>query len=158
MLLTPPDELAKYDVPNSVLSVLRRSAVQHVSFVGRRGPLQAAFTTKELREMMNLPDASMIPLDPALLEAAGNGNGNAAGAPTSTSSPLPPAHFIHAVGPDTLVQRVRAALLEADARGTRDSPKTFVDFARWLEAHNGDRGAALHAAAAATTSRALQHA
>ncbi|KAI0739679.1 hypothetical protein C8Q80DRAFT_196864 [Daedaleopsis nitida] len=71
MLLTPPDKLAKYDVPSSVLDVLRRSAVQHVSIVGRRGPLQAAFTTKELREMMNLPDASMVPLDPALFENTG---------------------------------------------------------------------------------------
>ncbi|RPD56878.1 FAD/NAD-P-binding domain-containing protein [Lentinus tigrinus ALCF2SS1-7] len=67
MLLTPPDHLAKYDVPTPVLDVLRRSAVQHVSIVGRRGSLQAAFTTKELREMMNLPDSSMVPLDPALL-------------------------------------------------------------------------------------------
>ncbi len=72
MLLTPPDILAKYDVPTTVLDVLRRSAVQHVSIVGRRGPLQAAFTTKELREMMNLPDASMVPLDPALLASAEN--------------------------------------------------------------------------------------
>ena len=65
----------------------------------------------------------------------------------------------HALGPDALVHRIRAALLEADARGARDSPKTFVDFARWLEAHNGDRGAALHAAAGTNAPpRALQHA
>ncbi|KAH9850435.1 FAD/NAD-P-binding domain-containing protein [Lenzites betulinus] len=69
MLLTPPSVLAKYDVPQPVLDLLARSAVQHVSIVGRRGPFQAAFTTKELREMMNLPDASMVPLDPALLTA-----------------------------------------------------------------------------------------
>ncbi|OCH86927.1 FAD/NAD-P-binding domain-containing protein [Obba rivulosa] len=67
ILLTPPAELAKYDVPEPVLAVLANSAVQHVSIIGRRGPLQAAFTTKELREMMNLTDASMAPLDPALL-------------------------------------------------------------------------------------------
>ncbi|KAI1787479.1 ferredoxin/adrenodoxin reductase [Ganoderma leucocontextum] len=75
MLLTPPAHLAQYDVPASVLSVLRDSAVEHVSIVGRRGPLQVAFTTKELREMMNLPDASMVPLDSALLTSADNGNG-----------------------------------------------------------------------------------
>ncbi|KAI0919954.1 hypothetical protein AcV5_001891 [Taiwanofungus camphoratus] len=73
MLLTPPSDLAKYDVPASVLSVLERSAVQHVSIVGRRGPFQAAFTTKELREMMNLSDASMAPLDPALLKPPDGG-------------------------------------------------------------------------------------
>jgi adrenodoxin-NADP+ reductase len=62
MLLTPPDILEKYDVPTSVLDVLYRSAVRHVSIIGRRGPLQAAFTTKELRELTTLPGASMIPL------------------------------------------------------------------------------------------------
>ena len=67
MLLTPPSTLEKYDVPNSVLDVLNKSAVQHVSIIGRRGPLEAAFTTKELREMMNLEEAAMDPLDPALL-------------------------------------------------------------------------------------------
>ncbi|OBZ73006.1 NADPH:adrenodoxin oxidoreductase, mitochondrial [Grifola frondosa] len=40
MLLTPPSALAQYDVPASVLAVLERSAIQHVSIVGRRGPLQ----------------------------------------------------------------------------------------------------------------------
>ena len=62
MLLMPPGILEKYDVPTSVLDVLYRSAVRHVSIIGRRGPLQAAFTTKELRELTALPGASMIPL------------------------------------------------------------------------------------------------
>ena len=70
MLLTPPSELAKYDVPDPVLAVLERSAVEHVSIVGRRGPFQAAFTTKELREMMNLSNASMVPLDSSILQPA----------------------------------------------------------------------------------------
>jgi len=67
MLLTPVSTLEKCDVPEAVLEVLRRSAVQHVSIIGRRGPFEAAFTTKELREMMNLEDSSMVPLDPSLL-------------------------------------------------------------------------------------------
>ena len=32
------------------------SKVKNVILVGRRGPLQVAFTTKELREMVQLPD------------------------------------------------------------------------------------------------------
>ncbi|KAJ7634832.1 hypothetical protein FB45DRAFT_910011 [Roridomyces roridus] len=67
LLLTPVTHLEKYDVPQSVLGVLASSAVQHVSIVARRGPLQAAFTAKELREMLTLPDASMTPIPPALL-------------------------------------------------------------------------------------------
>ncbi|KAN0138353.1 ferredoxin/adrenodoxin reductase [Lactarius tabidus] len=67
MLLTPPAALEKYDIPDSVLEVLRGSAVRHVSVIGRRGPLQAAFTNKELRELTSLDGASMHPLAPELL-------------------------------------------------------------------------------------------
>ncbi|KAJ7155375.1 hypothetical protein C8R43DRAFT_999564 [Mycena crocata] len=67
MLLTPPAVLEKYDVPRSVLDILALSTVRHVDIVARRGPLQAAFTAKELRELTNLPDAAMKPLDPALV-------------------------------------------------------------------------------------------
>lgn len=68
MLLTSVSVLEKYDVPQPVLEVLSRSQVKHVSIIGRRGPLEAAFTMKELREMINLPEASMVPVNPALLE------------------------------------------------------------------------------------------
>ena len=67
MLLSSPSDLAQYDVPKHVMDVLRHSAVKHVSIVGRRGPLEAAFTVKELRELMNLQEASMVPLEPSLL-------------------------------------------------------------------------------------------
>ncbi|KAG9316561.1 hypothetical protein JVU11DRAFT_2612 [Chiua virens] len=65
ILLTSPSVLKKYDIPEHVLDVLSRSTLRHVSIVGRRGPLEVAFTNKELREMMHLPDASMVPLDPS---------------------------------------------------------------------------------------------
>lgn len=38
------------------VAVLAESKVRQVQLVGRRGPLQAAFTIKELREMIRLPD------------------------------------------------------------------------------------------------------
>jgi adrenodoxin-NADP+ reductase len=67
ILLTNVDVLSKYDVPQNVLDVLAGSAIKHVSIIGRRGPLEAAFTMKELREMINLPEASMVPLPPSLI-------------------------------------------------------------------------------------------
>lgn len=66
ILLTSPSVLQKYDVPEQVLDVLSQSTVKHVSIIGRRGPLQAAFTNKELRELLTLPEASMVPVDPSL--------------------------------------------------------------------------------------------
>ncbi|KAH6879679.1 ferrodoxin-NADP(+) reductase [Coprinopsis sp. MPI-PUGE-AT-0042] len=68
MLLTSVDVLKQYDVPQPVLDVLAASGVEHVSIIARRGPLEAAFTMKEARELINLPNASMVPISPELLE------------------------------------------------------------------------------------------
>ncbi|KAL7417703.1 hypothetical protein BDY24DRAFT_405726 [Mrakia frigida] len=54
ILLKGADGLKGTDVPESVLEVLRSSKVETVEVVGRRGPGQVAFTTKEFREMMAL--------------------------------------------------------------------------------------------------------
>lgn len=55
ILLTPVDLLAKTDITEYSLEALRHSRVKRVILVGRRGPLQVAFTIKELREMVKLP-------------------------------------------------------------------------------------------------------
>ncbi|MCX4510562.1 FAD-dependent oxidoreductase [Streptomyces sp. NBC_01619] len=52
-------ELRPTDVPDDVLGALARSRVREVHMVGRRGPSQAKFTTKELRELGSLPDAGI---------------------------------------------------------------------------------------------------
>lgn len=62
MLLTNIDALSKNDVLHNVLDVLATSAVKHVLIIERRGPLEAAFTMKEAREVINLQEASMVPL------------------------------------------------------------------------------------------------
>ncbi|XP_017740300.1 PREDICTED: NADPH:adrenodoxin oxidoreductase, mitochondrial isoform X2 [Rhinopithecus bieti] len=70
ILLTPPEHLEAFllcqrtDITKAALGVLRQSRVKTVWLVGRRGPLQVAFTIKELREMIQLPGARPI-LDPA---------------------------------------------------------------------------------------------
>lgn len=58
ILLSPIDLLAKTDITENSLEILRKSKVEKVYLVGRRGPLQAAFTIKELREMLKLPNCS----------------------------------------------------------------------------------------------------
>ncbi|KAK2193742.1 hypothetical protein NP493_7g07024 [Ridgeia piscesae] len=55
ILLTPIDILKKTDITEHALEELARSRVKHVYMVGRRGPLQVAFTIAELREMVKLP-------------------------------------------------------------------------------------------------------
>ncbi|WFD36594.1 adrenodoxin-NADP(+) reductase [Malassezia cuniculi] len=66
----PRDALAQTDMPQIVLDTLRRWQVEHVDVVARRGPANAAFTNKELREMLALPHAPMKPIPAALLADA----------------------------------------------------------------------------------------
>ncbi|EDV35556.1 uncharacterized protein Dana_GF12417 [Drosophila ananassae] len=59
MLLSPLDTLKTTDTTEYALEALSRSQVERVHLVGRRGPLQAAFTIKELREMIKLPNVDI---------------------------------------------------------------------------------------------------
>ncbi|MEV5437560.1 FAD-dependent oxidoreductase [Streptomyces sp. NPDC052682] len=74
MLARGPAELSPTDMPQAALSALSASQVADIHMVGRRGPSQARFTTKELRELGTLPDTGVLvdpaelALDPAYLE------------------------------------------------------------------------------------------
>ena len=54
MLVRSPDELAKTDIADYALEALRQSRVREVVMLGRRGPVQAAFTNAELKELGEL--------------------------------------------------------------------------------------------------------
>ncbi|MDP1877279.1 MAG: FAD/NAD(P)-binding protein, partial [Actinomycetota bacterium] len=57
-------ELDHTDMPQHVLDALGRSQVTDIHVLGRRGPAQATFTTKELRELGELAEADIL-VDPA---------------------------------------------------------------------------------------------
>lgn len=52
-------KLAQTDIPESALNVLKRSRVKDIKIFGRRGPKDASFTIKELRELLNLENCSV---------------------------------------------------------------------------------------------------
>src|SRR6476620_1071232 len=54
ILVTDPDVLAKSDIADHALESLHGRGVEEVVVIGRRGPLQATFTTLELRELGDL--------------------------------------------------------------------------------------------------------
>lgn len=56
VLLKNPKELESTDINPDVLEKLKSSEIRDVHMVGRRGPLQAAFTDKELKELGELED------------------------------------------------------------------------------------------------------
>ncbi len=67
ILATLPDALATTDISDAALLKLRQSQVREVIMLGRRGPVQSAFTNPELKEFGELEDVDVI-IDPADLE------------------------------------------------------------------------------------------
>jgi ferredoxin/flavodoxin---NADP+ reductase len=63
ILLCDHVRLAKTDMADHALEALRQSRVRQVHIVGRKGPLQASFTTAELRELLGLPGVRVV-VDP----------------------------------------------------------------------------------------------
>ncbi|CAH8382702.1 unnamed protein product [Eruca vesicaria subsp. sativa] len=54
ILLRSTTELASTDIATHALSALEESSIRKVYLVGRRGPVQAALTAKELREVLGI--------------------------------------------------------------------------------------------------------
>jgi ferredoxin/flavodoxin---NADP+ reductase len=63
ILARNPEELRDTDVSQPVLEALMASKVREVHMIGRRGPAQAKFTTKELRELGELPGVDIVVVD-----------------------------------------------------------------------------------------------
>ncbi|XP_028164448.1 NADPH:adrenodoxin oxidoreductase, mitochondrial [Ostrinia furnacalis] len=60
ILLSPIDELRKTDITEYALQTLAESKLKELYLIGRRGPLQVAFTIKELREQLKLKNCLTI--------------------------------------------------------------------------------------------------
>jgi ferredoxin/flavodoxin---NADP+ reductase len=60
ILIRNPEELRETDVSQPVLDALIASKVREVHMIGRRGPAQAKFTTKELRELGELEGVDVV--------------------------------------------------------------------------------------------------
>jgi ferredoxin--NADP+ reductase len=84
ILVTDPDVLATTDIADHALDALRRRGVSEVVIVGRRGPLQGAFTTLELRELGELDGVEVV-VDPADLADVSDEDATAAGKTTAAN-------------------------------------------------------------------------
>src|SRR6266568_7131438 len=60
ILARNPEDLRETDVSQPVLDALMASKVREVHMIGRRGPAQAKFTTKELRELGELDGVDIV--------------------------------------------------------------------------------------------------
>ncbi|MFV0462088.1 MAG: FAD-dependent oxidoreductase [Nostocoides sp.] len=64
VLMTPPERLARTDIADHALENLHTSTLREVVVLGRRGPAEAAFTTRELKELQELTGAHVV-VEPA---------------------------------------------------------------------------------------------
>ncbi|MEK7310415.1 MAG: FAD-dependent oxidoreductase, partial [Chloroflexota bacterium] len=62
ILCRTPEELAATDIADYAMEALRNSRVKEVYLLGRRGPVQAAFTNPEIKEVGELEDADTMTL------------------------------------------------------------------------------------------------
>ncbi|KAM1508493.1 hypothetical protein ACFX10_017793 [Malus domestica] len=70
ILLRPTTELATTDIASHALAALEDSSIRKVYLVGRRGPVQAACTAKELREILGIKDLHVHKKETDLLPTA----------------------------------------------------------------------------------------
>jgi len=72
ILCKTPEELKSTDITQSALDVLAESKIKEVHVYGRRGPVQASFTSPELKEMGELADCYPVvnPQDLELIESS----------------------------------------------------------------------------------------
>jgi ferredoxin--NADP+ reductase len=66
ILASPPEALAATDIAEHALKALAGNGIREIHVLGRRGPAQAAFTNKELKELGELPDVDVI-VDPEVV-------------------------------------------------------------------------------------------
>jgi ferredoxin/flavodoxin---NADP+ reductase len=64
ILASPAEMLAQTDIAAHALRALSGNGIREIHVLGRRGPAQAAFTNKELKELGELPDVDVV-VDPA---------------------------------------------------------------------------------------------
>ena len=67
MLALGPDELAPTDTTDEAIEAISTSGIREIVVLGRRGPVQASFTTPELIELGELAAADVV-VDPTELE------------------------------------------------------------------------------------------
>jgi ferredoxin--NADP+ reductase len=133
------DELRMTDMANHALDAFAESRVERIYMIGRRGPAQGKFTSKELRELGRLKNAGLI-IDPDQLEvdaasgASIEGNVvarrnliilNELGASHQPSKPRE-LHLIFLASPKYILGNTRVEALELEANRLEVDPGGYI--------------------------------
>jgi ferredoxin/flavodoxin---NADP+ reductase len=106
MLALTEDELAPTDATDESIAAITVSGIREIVVLGRRGPVQASWTSTELHEMGDLAGADIV-VDPAELE-------------------LDPASVAELAAASNIVQRNMEILREFAARVPQGKPRRIV--------------------------------
>jgi adrenodoxin-NADP+ reductase len=69
MMLKKPEEFKDSDTPSPVMNALANTSLHCVQMIGRRGTVQTAFTTKEIRELTSLDNLGVYMVKPEVLDS-----------------------------------------------------------------------------------------
>jgi ferredoxin/flavodoxin---NADP+ reductase len=106
MLALTPEELAPTDATDQAIEAITESGIREIVVLGRRGPVQASWTSTELHEMGDLAGADIL-VDPAELE-------------------LDPASAAELAGSSNIVQRNMEILRDFASREPAGKPRRVV--------------------------------
>ena len=130
MLALTPEELAPTDTTDAAIEAINGSGIREILVVGRRGPVQAAWTPVEVGELGELAGADVI-VDPADLELDPASEAELAAAradrPPERRAPArlrgPRAHRQAARDPAALLLVAGGAARRGEGRGDRARPE-----------------------------------
>ena len=148
MLALTAEELAPTDTTDPAIAAIAGSGIREILMLGRRGPVQGAFTTPELIELGELAGADVV-VDPAELELdpgqrrrARGGDGDPEAEPRRPARVRRPRTDRQAeIAPAALSRLARRDPRRRAGRGDRDRPERARPRRTRQRSRRSDRGA-----------------
>lgn len=126
ILAKTPEDLASSDICDHALNALTASRITDIVIAGRRGPLQASFSIRELREFATIPGVEAV-FDPADIDAASASPGELDAASRMLTILK---GFAHPDAPRKAARRVHFRFLLSPSRIEGDSRAESITFSR----------------------------
>ena len=114
MLALTPEELAPTDATDSAIEAINRAGIREIVVVGRRGPVQAAWTPVEVGELGNLAGADIL-VDPAELELDAASAAELEASPPTVKRNVDHLRVFAARGPEGKPRAIRLRFLRSPA-------------------------------------------
>ncbi|MET9213556.1 MULTISPECIES: FAD-dependent oxidoreductase [unclassified Nocardia] len=112
LLVADPDQLARTDMADHAVAALRRSKVEEVVILGRRGAADAAFTTPELLALTQLTDVDVVVDAPDLTAEIDTATDEPARGKLALLASLPTADTVSEAGRKRIVLRFNTVPVE----------------------------------------------